>query len=108
MAEYGKWTRKGSTLSDVTALKEYGVDQKFIIKGISVGKLEYRIGNMWGNPCFKVLRGQLETLITEEPGADYLMEKQRETALRVIKKEISALKKQLDELQARKAALEKP
>lgn len=34
MAEYGEWTRKGSTLSDVTAQKEYGVDRGFIVKGI--------------------------------------------------------------------------
>ena len=44
---------------------------------------------------------------TEELGADYLMEKKRETELRVIKKKILALTKQLAGLQARKAALEK-
>ncbi len=31
MAEYGEWNRKGATLSDVTAKKEYGVDQDFIM-----------------------------------------------------------------------------
>ena len=47
MAEYGEWTRKGSTLSNVTAKMEYGVDYTFIVNGISAGKLEYRKGNMW-------------------------------------------------------------
>ena len=50
MAEYGEWNRKGATLSDVTAKKEYGVDQEFIVKGIRAGKLEYREGAIWGNP----------------------------------------------------------
>jgi len=106
MAEYGEWNRKGATLSDVTAKKEYGVDDKFIVKGISAGKLEYREGNMWSNPWLKVLRGQLEQLITEEFGADYLVQQNRHTELWVIKKEMTALKKKLNELQARKAALE--
>ena len=35
MAEYGEWNRKGASLSDVTAKKEYGVDREFIIKGIN-------------------------------------------------------------------------
>jgi len=39
MAEYGEWNRKGATLSDVTAQKEYGVSRDFIVEGIKVGKL---------------------------------------------------------------------
>src|SRR5450759_4514092 len=50
MAEYGEWNRKGATLSDVTAKKEYGVDRDFIVKGIRAGKLEFREGAIWGNP----------------------------------------------------------
>ena len=106
MAEYGEWNRKGATLSDVTAKKEYGVDYTFIVNGISAGKLEYREGNMWGNPYFKVLRGQLEQLITEKFGADYLVQQNRQTELRVIKKEMTTLKKRLKELEARKVELE--
>ena len=37
MAEYGEWNRKGATLSDATAKKEYGVDRDFIIQGIKAG-----------------------------------------------------------------------
>jgi hypothetical protein len=40
MAEYGAWNRKGATLSDVTALKEYGVDAEFITRGIRSGDSE--------------------------------------------------------------------
>ena len=107
MAEYGEWNRKGATLSDVTAQKEYGVGRDFIVKGIRAGKLEYREGAIWGNPYLKVLRGQLEQFITEELGEDYLSKGKNQTELRKIKKEISALKKRLDELQSRKAVIEK-
>ncbi|GAB6266586.1 MAG: hypothetical protein STSR0001_20330 [Methanothrix sp.] len=63
MAEYGEWNRKGASLSDVTAKKEYGVDREFIIKGINAGKLEFREGSIYGNPYIKVLRRQLEEYI---------------------------------------------
>jgi hypothetical protein len=46
MAEYGEWNRKGATLSDVTAQKEYGVGRDFIVKGIRAGKLEFREGEI--------------------------------------------------------------
>jgi len=107
MAEYGEWNRKGATLSDVTAKKEYGVDRDFIVKGIRAGKLEYREGVIWGNPYLRLLRSQLEQYITEELGQDRLSSIKKQTELRKIKKEIANLKKRLSELQARKMELEK-
>jgi hypothetical protein len=107
MAEYGEWNRKGSTLSDVTAAAEYGVDREFIVKGIEAGKLEYRDGAIWGNPYLRLLRSQLEKYIIEDLGKDYLAKVKGQTELRRIKKEISDLKKKLTALQDRKVDLEK-
>jgi len=59
MAEHGEWNRKGATLSNVTAQKEYGVSYEFIVEGIRAGELEYRDGAVWGNPYLRVLRSQL-------------------------------------------------
>ncbi len=106
MAEYGEWNRKGATLSDVTAKKEYGVSRDFIVKGIRAGKLEYREGATWGNPYLRVLRSQLEQYIAEEIGADRLSSGKNQTELRKIKKEMVDLKKRLAALQARRAELE--
>ena len=107
MAEYGEWNRKGATLSDVTAKKEYGVGRDFIVKGIRAGKLEYREGAIWGNPYLRVLRSQLEQYIAEELGADYLSSGKNQTELRKIKKETADLKKRLEELQARRAEVQR-
>ena len=107
MAEYGEWNRKGATLSDVTAAKEYGVKRNFIVKGIRAGKLEYREGVIWGNPYLRVLRSQLEKHIAEELGADYLSSGKNQAELRKIKKEMADLKERLDELQSRRTELEK-
>ena len=107
MAEYGEWNRKGATLSDVTAQKEYGVSRDFIARGIQTGRLEYREGAIWGNPYLRILRSQLEQYIAAELGSDYLTSSKNQTELRKIKKEMADLKKRLDELQTRRTELEK-
>jgi hypothetical protein len=78
----------------------------FIITGIEADKLEYREGSIWGNPYLRVLRSQLEKYIAEQLGTEYLMKVKNQTELRKITKEIAELKKRLDTLQCRKAALE--
>jgi len=105
MAEYGVWNQKGATLSDVTARAEYGVSREFVIDGIKTGKLEYKEGDMWGNPYFRIIRSQLEELIIERLGTDYLEIARRKTELQKVKKEIREIKKTLDELQKRKVVL---
>ena len=106
MAEHGEWNRKGATLSDVTAKREYGVDRDFVVNGIRAGKLEYREGVMWGNPYLRVLRSQLERYIAEELGEDHLSSGKREAELRKVKREITSLKRKLKALEVRKAELE--
>jgi hypothetical protein len=108
MAEYGEWNRKGATLSDVTAQKEFGVSRAFIIGGIQSGKLEYRESAIWRNPYLRLLRSQLESYVAEHLGSSRLTAGKNQTELRKIKKEIITLTKRLKELQARKAELEVP
>lgn len=107
MAEYGEWSRKGATLSHVTARKEYGVDEDFIVAGINAGKLEYREGAVHGNPYIRVLRRQLEAYIGEELGDGYLGRWQAKTELREITREMAELRKRLAELEDRRAQLER-
>ncbi|HVC61353.1 MAG TPA: hypothetical protein VND19_13450 [Acetobacteraceae bacterium] len=107
MADYGEWNRKGATLSDVTAEKDYGVTRDFIVGGIRSGDLEYRDGSMWGNPYLKVLRSQLEPYIAAQLGADYLAHQKAATELRAVNGEITAIRRKLTASQARKAELER-
>ena len=107
MAEYGEWNRKGASLSDVTARKEYGVSRDFIVKGIQADKLEYREGSIWGNPYLRLLRSQLEKYIAGKLGEDRLASGKNQTELRKIRKEMAGLTKRLAELQARRMKIEK-
>ena len=104
--EDDEWNKKGATLSHVTAEAEYGVDYAFIVRGIKAGILEYREGSVWGNPFLRILRSQLEKHITKELGENYLTKCKGELELRKIKKEMSHIKKKLNALQIRKAAIE--
>ncbi len=106
MAEYGEWTRKGATLSDASAAKEYGVDLNFIEEGIRAGKLEYRDGAIWGNPYLRLLRSELERYIIEVLGADYLLKTTGRSELRKVKLEMAKLNARLAELQTRKTEIE--
>ena len=67
----------------------------------------YREGAIWGNPCLRVLRSQLEQYIAEELGANRLSSGKNQTELRKIKKEMADLRKRLAELQVRRTELEK-
>jgi hypothetical protein len=107
LAEHGEWNRKGATLSDATALKEYGVTLEFIVQGIRAGELERRDGAVWGNPYIRVLRSQLERYISARLGSDYLLAKTTQIELRAINKEIADIRKRLATLKARKAELER-
>jgi hypothetical protein len=99
MAEYGEWNRKGATLSDVTAEKEYGVTRDFIVEGIRAGKIDHRDGANWGNPYLRVLRSDLELYIAQQLGAEHLLGKKAQTELRAIRKEIADLRTKLTALE---------
>ncbi len=107
MAEHGEWNRRGASLSDATAQKEYGVGTEFIIRGINSGDLEYREGSVWGSPYIKVLRRQLENYISTQLGEDYLSAVNAKTELRAIKKETKELRERLVALEQREAEIER-
>ena len=106
MAEMYEWTTKGASLTDGTAEKEYGVSRDFLVTGIRAGQLEYREASMWGNPCFRLLRSQVEKYINEHMGPHYLESRKTSTELRKVKTEIASLKRKMTVLQARKTQIE--
>ena len=69
------WTKKDASLSDKSAKEEFGITQEEIIEAINNGKLQYRENNMYGNPYFKLVRSEVEALVYEKYGKDYLKNK---------------------------------
>src|SRR5207237_9931639 len=75
------WVQKGATLSDKTAQKEFGLRQEDIIEAIKAGKLHYRHNTLYGNPCLKLLREEVECLVNEKYDMDNLKQRIDKTEL---------------------------
>ncbi len=100
------WFKKGATLSDKSARKEFGFTQEEIIEGIEDGKLHYRINNVFGNPYLRLVRSEVEAFVDEKYGSNYLKKKKIKKELAQTNKELKRLKTQVASLEQRKAELQ--
>lgn len=100
-----EWQRKGGTLSDTTARKEFGLTQDEIVQAIRAGKLQYRQAAMRGNPFLRLLRREVEALVGKKHGDDYLKQQQAKAELGRVNRELKRLKAQIGELEDRRLKL---
>ena len=100
------WTQKGSTLSDKSARKEFGLTQAEIVGAIRAGKLQYRQNNIFGNPYLRLIRSEVESLVNEKYGRNYLKKKQLAKELAETKKKLKKRKAQVASLEKRKTELQ--
>ena len=104
--DYGdEWGRKGATLSDKTARAEFGLTQEEIYDAIDAGKLQYRRAAMHGYPWLRLLRREVEDLVSTRHGERYLRERQARSELKRVNRELKQLRTQLTALEERRAAL---
>ncbi|MDR3636959.1 MAG: hypothetical protein P4L84_24355 [Isosphaeraceae bacterium] len=101
------WSRKGATLSDKSARQEFGLTQQEIIAAIRVGKLQFRESNMHGNPWYRLLRHEVESLVRDKSGQDHLHKKQLQKELADLNKEARRLTTRLKAIERRRAELMK-
>ncbi len=99
------WQRKGATLSDKAARKDFGLTQNEIVQAIRAGKLHYRLNSIYGNPFLRLLRREVEALVNKKHGEDYLREQQAKTELVRINRELKRLRTQVASLEERKSKL---
>ena len=101
------WSRKGATLSDKSARQEFGLTQQEIFAAMRAGKLQFREASMHGNPWFRLLRHEVEALVTQKSGSGHLHKKKLEKELADINKETRKLKTRLAAIERRRAELMK-
>jgi hypothetical protein len=99
------WTKKGATLSDKSARKEFGLTQDQIIDAIKSGKLQYRQNHIHGNPYLRLLRNEVEYLSKELFGNDYFENQILQNRLSQINREINSLKRKIKVLEKKKEGL---
>jgi DNA repair exonuclease SbcCD ATPase subunit len=100
-----EWGRKGATLSDKTARAEFGLTQDEIIAAIRAGQLQYRRAAMHGNPWLRLLRREVEELVSTRHGERYLRERQARTELKQVNRELKQLRAQVAALEERRSVL---
>ena len=99
------WKRQGATLSDKSARQEFGLTQQEIIAAIRAGKLQFREHNMYGNPWFRLLRHEVEALVSEKSGKSVLHRKKLQKELADLNKEARKIKTRLKAIERRRAEL---
>ena len=100
-----EWARKGATLSDKSARAEFGLTQDEIVTAIRAGKLQYRRAAMHGNPWLRLLRREVEALVSAQHGERYLLERQARTELARVNRELRQLRAQVTALEERRSVL---
>lgn len=100
------WTIKGASLSDKSAREEYGISQNEIIAAIKNGELQYRINYIYENPYYKLIRSEIENLIEELHGKNYLKTSKLKNELKQIESELRKLKAQTKILNEKKEELQ--
>jgi len=101
------WKRQGATLSDKSARQEFGLTQQEIFAAIRAGKLQFREHNMYGNPWFRLLRHEVEALVSEKSGKAGLHKKKLQKELADLNKEARKIKARLKAIERRQAELTK-
>ena len=100
-----EWQRKGATLSDKTACREFGLTQDEIVRAIRAGKLHYRQNSIHGNPFLRLLRREVESLVKQKHGADYLKAQRTKTEVARINRELKRLRTRIAALEEQKSQL---
>jgi septal ring factor EnvC (AmiA/AmiB activator) len=99
------WSQKGATMSDKSAREEFGLTQEEIVAAIRAGKLQFRESNMHGNPWFRLLRHEVESLVQDKCGLDHLHKKKLQTELADLNSEVRKLTTRLKAIERRRAEL---
>ncbi len=100
-----QWRQKGATLSHKNACKEFGLTEDEIFTAMRAGQLQYRQNYAHGNPYFRLLRTEVQSLADELHGSDSVKEQEIRHELKQINQEINQLKRKLSVLEKQKTAL---
>jgi hypothetical protein len=100
-----EWLRKGATLSDKTARKEYGLTQDEILAAIDAGQLHYRVSSIHGNPWLRLLRREVEDLMSSTYPDRQHKQRRAKAELAGVDKELKHLRTQVAALEERRAGL---
>ena len=71
----------------------------------AMGAVQYRRGEIYGNPWLRLLRREVEELVSSRHGEGYLRERQARTELKRVNRQLKQLRAQVAELERRRLVL---
>jgi hypothetical protein len=99
------WRKAGATLNHKNACKECGLTEAGVIAAMRAGTRQYRQNSAHGNPYFRLLRSEVESLVLEiRGGKDKEAQKinhqlqESDTEIRSIRRRLASLERQKFEL----------
>ncbi len=105
MSDDAIWSQAGATLSDKSARQEFGLTQEEIFAAMRAGKLQFRECSMHGNPWFRLLRHEVETLVRAKTGSAGLRKKKLQKEWDDLNKEARKIKTRLKAIERRQTEL---
>jgi hypothetical protein len=99
------WGQAGATLSHKNACKEFGLTEDEVIAAMRTGRLQYRQNYAHGNPYFRLLRSEVESLVLEIRGPQCTKAQKIDHRLQEIDTEIRSVKRRLASLERQKLEL---
>lgn len=100
-----RWNEKGATLSDKSAIKEFGLSKETIGEAVKSGKLQYRVNFAHGNPYLKLLRAEVESFAQNLYGKAHFEKQKIQNEMSGVEKEIKQLKNRIKKLEKRRSVL---
>jgi len=100
-----QWQKQGAALSHKNACKEFGFTEDEVKAAMKAGKLQYLINYAHGNPYYKLLRLEVESLALELHGAKGIKDQELKYKLQQITQEINSYKRKLASLERQKIEL---
>jgi hypothetical protein len=100
-----EWGWKGSTLSDKTARKEFGLTQAEIEAAIDAGQLQYRVGVIHGKPWLRLLRREVEALVETTYNDRAHRQRRARTELARVNRELKKVRAEVAVLEERREKL---
>lgn len=91
------WSSRYETLSVNSAVKEYGLTKQLVESWIHGGKIQFREQFAHGNPYFKILRKEVESMAKQNLGETQLAHNMLLSDLKRTQRNIRKLKKELEE-----------
>ncbi len=94
------WVQKGATLSQNSAIKEFGLTYEELAKAANAKEIRWQVRSAHGNPFYLLVRSEVKALAEKLHGKSQVQSKLQSNELKKAKAELAKVMKLAHELEA--------